>query len=211
MNWLNFRRGLMLFLVLVLALSGQQRGQTVDVSAFPPRSSPTVLMFYDGAVPPNRIYTCYANPIGPWNNNSVPATFSWTRTASTLTSIVDSGSTSTVTTSTAHGLQVGNLVTVSGATVDTDLNGTYYIQSVGSTTTLTITTSGVTDATYTEATLAVATSVARSTQPIWSIEKRSYTAANLDRIQWARNGSGDFGNVCDDRATTTGATKITYR
>jgi hypothetical protein len=67
-----------------------------------------------------------------------------------LVSIVNSGTSATVTTSTAHGLSSGNRVSISGAIGDFDLNGTYFIKAspAPTTTTFTITTAGVTDGSY---------------------------------------------------------------
>lgn len=74
--------------------------------------------------------------------------------AKTVTSIVDSSTTATVTTPTPHGLITGDIVKISGATVDTDLNGNYSV-TVTTTTVFTVTSANVTDATYTESTLRV--------------------------------------------------------
>ncbi len=135
--------------------------------------------------------------------------FSWYRASATLTSIVVLTNAGTVTTSTAHGLAVGNLVTISGATVDTDLNGTYYIQTVGSTTTFTITTASVANATYTESTLEVATMAPRSSAAQWDIFKYTTSGSNITVIQKAFARSG-LSSICDNKAVTTGSTKITY-
>lgn len=208
MNWKHLVLMLVLFTGIPLGigfLGAQQRGQLVDVSPYPGRNEPTRLMFYN-ATTHNLEYMCLTPPVGPWGlQANVPASFSWTRSASTLTSIVDATNTSTVTTSTAHGLQIGNSITVSGATVDTDLNGTYVIQTVPTTTTFTITTANVGDATYTESTLVVTTTAPRSTVGIWAIARYQYTDTNnttsVTISQWAGNGSGSYNNICDSRAT----------
>ncbi len=105
----------------------------------------------------------------------------------------------TVTTAAAHGLAVNDRVTVSGATVDTDLNGVYAIVTVGSSTTFTITTVSVADATYTESTLKFTTTAPRTTLPIWGIQKFTYATSVLQATQWA--GGSSTGQVCADRAT----------
>ena len=81
------------------------------------------------------------------------ATF--TRAAGTLTNIVVNTNVGTVTTAggSPHGKHIGDIVHVTGATVDTDLNGLYVVQSTAGASTLTINTSSVANATYTEATL----------------------------------------------------------
>lgn len=95
-------------------------------------------------------------------SNTTPITVQMDMTAKvsdlTLTSIVNSGTTATITFHSTHygtvELQAGDTITISGATVDTDLNGTYTVNSKTSTT-VTVTTASVTNATYTESTLTV--------------------------------------------------------
>jgi len=77
----------------------------------------------------------------------------------TLTSIVNSTTTSTVTTVADHELTVGATVVISGVTEDTDLNGTYVVATVPTSKTFTITTSDVTDGTYDEDTTTVTSPV----------------------------------------------------
>lgn len=84
----------------------------------------------------------------------------WTVADTELTSIVvASTGIATATTVFAHGLSVGDVVRVSGATVDTDLNSasgsSYTILSVATSTTFTFLTTSVTAATYNESTLIV--------------------------------------------------------
>jgi hypothetical protein len=61
-----------------------------------------------------------------------------TTSGATISSITISGQTATVTTSSAHGLSVGQQVTLSGVT-PSQYNGSYVIQTVPSTTTFTLT------------------------------------------------------------------------
>lgn len=191
-------------LVLLLAATpalfwAQEEGAAVNVSESAPKSAYTELYFKDGSG--NHEYTCFARALQP------TATFSIN--ASTLTSIVDLANTSTVTTVSAHGLSVGNAVTITGAS-DTDLNATFYVQTVGSTTTFTITTASVSDATYNAAGLQFTTAAPRTTEAIWAIIKYSYDGANFGtRKQWASGGT-QYKHICDNRAVTTGSTKITY-
>ena len=131
-----------LALLFLSILGAQQLGTRVTVDPFPAPMEPTKKFIYSGNT---LTYICFTTPFGPWNNNFISATNSWTISGSTLTSIVDSSNTATVTTVSAHGLQPGNPVTVSGVTGDSDLNGSYVIQTVPSTTTFTITTANVTD------------------------------------------------------------------
>jgi hypothetical protein len=127
------------------------------------------------------------------------------RSDSTLTSIgVNSGTgVGTVTTnaSSPHGLYVGARVTISGATVDTDLNGTYVVQTVTSTTVYTITTANVGTATYTESTLVITTTNPLTTLPIWALLVNKYASAaagaNLIYSAWQI----PLTIICDNRAT----------
>jgi hypothetical protein len=184
----------------VCASAWAQEGSVVNPSEGPPQYSWTNLFFYIPAST-NLEYICMAR--------SAQNSFSWS-IGSGLTSIVDAANTATVTTSTAHGLSAGNLVTISGATADTDLNGSYYVQAVGSATTFDITTANVTDTTYNSAPLAVATTAPRSSAAIWSIQKLVYSGSNLIAKQWAGGNSG-FKAICDNRAVTTGTTKVTFQ
>lgn len=198
--------------LLFLSCAGlaQQTGTPVTTTSYP-HDSPTIFMDYDGSG--NNIYNCYARPVvnyTPITGSSATMSFQWTFAGSTLTSIVDSSNTSTVTTPSAHGLQVGNLVVISG-TSSSALNASYYVQTVPSTTTFTVTTSGVADATYTTGAV-LSTRAPLLTQPIWSIEKITYNSSNKSVAdQWALGAPGNFTNICANRATTTGATMITYQ
>ncbi len=186
--------GVLLIATALFAQTPVNQSQSIPPDAY------TSLLFYDGSN--YLIYSCKAKSIQP--------SFSWTKAATTLTNIVVLTNVGTVTTSTAHGLAIGNLVTVSGATVDTDLNGIYYIQTVGSTTTFTITTASVANATYTDATLAMSTTAPRSTAAIWDIFKYTISGTNVVAIQKAGGKSGT-NSICDNRSTTTGSTKIGYQ
>lgn len=184
----------MKFLITLLLVCGavyaqdNTKGQTVTLTSGPPAQGITALNYYDGSN--NLIYRCQAV--------SRQATYTWSVAATTLTSIVDSSNTSTVTTAAAHGLQVGNQVTVAGASASA-LNRSYAIATVPNTTTFTITTSGVADATYTTG-VSVTTTAPRSTVAIWSIRAYLYSGANITAEQWA-NGSTAMNQICDNRAS----------
>jgi hypothetical protein len=185
---------------LVCLTAYGQEGSTTNPTEGPPHAGWTQLLFYPGGT--NLEYVCQARTPQP--------AFAWTRSASTLTSITDAANTSTIVTSTAHGLQVGNAVSIIGATGDADLNGTYYVQGIVSATDFTVTTANVTDAAYTEASLTVQTTAPRSTAPIWSIQKMTYVGANMVLKQWA-GGNPAYKAICDNRAVNTGANKVTYQ
>lgn len=118
-----------------------------------------------------------------------------------LTSIVDSTNTATVTTAAAHGLAVGNRIQISGVTTDADLNGSYVIVSVPSTTTFTITTANVTDGTFngaSDAAMVMATNAPRTTASVWSIQRNFYTTTYPDRTAWAEGTTATI-NICANR------------
>lgn len=154
----------------------------------------TSLPFYNGS---NYIeYLCEADGYQP--------TYKYQIALGNLTNLVDAANTGTVTAAN-HGLAVGNLVTITGNATDTDLNTSYYVQTVADANTFTITTANVTDATYTDAAMVISTNAPRNTASIWVIKKYSYTGLYVDRIQSSKPNS-----ICANRAVTTGATKVTY-
>ena len=195
--------------LIALTCFGQQR-TNIAVSEYP-SDGPTEFYDYDGSN--NLIYICRARPVPIAQQDNSKYALSITKAATTLTNIAVSSNTATLTSASAHGLRPGNLITVSGGTVDTDLNGTYIILTVPSTTTLTFTTANVSDATYTDATLAVSvTATPLLTSAIWSIERFTYNASSrVTDKQWANGNRQDYSNICANRAVTTGATKITYK
>ncbi len=202
----------------LLMVSGvlAQNKTTVNIGLGTPDEAYTGLYFWDGSG--NLEYVCKA----PAFRFGVAQSYTWARTPALgqgqLTSITVLTNVGTVTTSAAHGLAVGNLVTVAGATVDTDLNGAYVIATVGSATTFTITTANTANATYSEATLNISTTAPRTTANYWAIEKRVYNVSNqITADQWAiGTASGGiattaFSFVCADRAVTTGSTRIAFQ
>jgi len=188
-------RAILALMMVAAPMMLAQDGTTVNISPSPPARPWTKLLFMDGSS--NLEYRCVADANQP--------VFTWTKAATTLTSIAVAANVGTVTFSGAHGLAVGNSVTVSGGTV-AGINASYYVQTVPTSSTLTITTAGVGDDTYTESTLVVTSAAPRSTAAIWTITKFSYTGTNVVRDQ-----SSAHGQVCDNRAVTTGATKIIYQ
>ena len=182
---------LLLWVLLANSLQAQSGGNTVVITKTAPS---TVLNFYDGSN--NLEYVC---------RTPYPATKStFSIAASTLTSIVVSSNTGTVTIP-SHGLAVGNAITVTGTTGDTDLNDTWIVQTVTNANVFTITTANVSDATYNNAAMVVTTTAPRSSAPVWQISKYSYTSTYRIREQNSRPNQ-----ICDNRATSTGATKIAY-
>lgn len=133
--------------------------------------------------------------------------FSWNSSTATLTSIVVASNVGTVTTSTDHGLTVGNKVTIAGVLADTDLNGTYYVQSTATTTTFTITTASVSNGTYSASGITLKTTAPRTTAAIWHITWFRYDGSSRLTDQL----NSDFAVIWDDRAVTTGSTKVNYQ
>jgi hypothetical protein len=181
--------------LFTLVCAGLYAQPNVTLSNNPPDIPITTLMFRDGSN--NVEYMCKANSQQP--------TFAWYAAGNTpvLTSIVDSANTATVTTATAHGLQVGNRITIQGVVADTDLNGNYVIATVPTDSTFTITTANVTDGTYNGSgnpAMLVWTIAPRTNALIWSISRMYYTTTFLDRISWA-NGDTSFTKACTLRAT----------
>ncbi len=189
-----------LALVILCVSAVAQDGPNTSQTAGPPVRAATSLLFYDGSG--NVIYRCRA-----WSTQN---TSTFARSDSSLTSIVVLTNVGTVTTAAAHGLQVNNSITISGATVDTDLNGTYVIATVPSTTTFTIATASVANATYTESTLQFTTRAPRTSAPIWEIDKFTVTGSNTTAIQ-SSGGVSTLNAICDNRAVTTGSTKIGFQ
>lgn len=175
--------------LLLFALSAL--GQTINnPTQGPPPDAYTLLLYYDGSS--NLQYTCKAFARQP--------SFSWLRSDSTLTNIIVATNVGTATTSTAHGLAPGNLVTVSGSTTSA-LNSTYVIQTVGASTTFTITTAGVPDATYNTALLSVATTAPRTTAAIWDIFQFQYNGSNLLTTVQKASGKAGLNSICSSRAS----------
>jgi len=124
--------------------------------------------------------------------------FTWTIAAATLVSIADATNVATVTTSTSHGLSVGNSVAVYGSSVSA-LNSWFTVTGTPTPTTFTFSTTGVADGTYNNAALGVATTSPRRNALIWSIQKFFYTGTYMDRYGWAESSTATT-KSCDNRA-----------
>lgn len=187
----------------VALAQGPNQGAPTRINYFPSKR-PSTHNFYTGT---NLTYSCYANPDAPSNGVS----HSWTVAATTLTSIVVATNVGTVTTATAHGLIIGEKVVVTGSATGA-LNATYYIQTTPSSTTFTITTSGVGDGTYNDSTLVLTTDAPVEIDPKWSIAFYQYDGSNnLLSQTWASGDAGAYNLICANRAVKTGATAIFYK
>lgn len=196
-----------LFAIAALCLSlpviAQENDMAVSISGGPPARAWSTIYVYTVIGGADYIsYICYARTSQPnlINTGALPYT---------VTQIVDSGSTSTVTTSENHGLSVNNRVVVSGVSGDTDLNGIYSIATVPSATTFTITTANVTDATYNNAAIKISSTAPRTNRNIWSIKRFYYGGTggtSLVGTKWAVAANKTISstgseNSCDDRVT----------
>ncbi len=185
----------MKIIAVLLALAGlafAQDGQPVNPTQGPPIVSYSLILKYSGA---SVIATCQARSQQPLATFSVSGA-----TPFVLTSIAVATNVGTATTVSDHGLNIGDKVVVSGATVDPDLNATYAIVTVPTTKTFTITTVAVSDGTYLNAALQFATNSPRTTQPIWAITKFTLSGSNVTAVKWA-NGTSAPNQICDNSAT----------
>jgi hypothetical protein len=132
----------------------------------------------------------------------VQPVFEFSIVKANLTNIVVSTNVATVTAA-AHGLAIGQRVYVSGATVDTDLNSAttgYIITGSAGANTFTFTTAGVSDATYTDATLSITTRAPRTNASCWAIQQMTYVGGYQTQAKWAE-GSASENRAWDSRAT----------
>jgi hypothetical protein len=178
---------LLLFIATVGAAFAQTQSSIIQ-GQWPPE---TLLVFRDGSN--NQQYTCAALAKQP--------NYTWSTTAQ-ITNIVDSGTTATITFAAAHGLSADNRIVIAGMTSagTTALNASFKI-AVTNTTVITVTTSGVTDGTYTPVTdpaLVISTTAPRTTAAIWQIQRLYYTTTYLDRSSYAE-GDSDPNKICDNR------------
>jgi hypothetical protein len=166
------------------------QGPSVNQVSGPPPAAYVQQAFYDGSS--NLIYSCLTHQL-------LQLASTVKRSDSSLTSIVVSANVGTVTTANPHGLWVGAIVTASGSTTSA-LNAVYKIATVPSTTTYTIATSGVGDATYNNAALVISTNNPLFTQGVWAIQVFVYDGSNrFDHSYWANNGVGEV-LACSNRA-----------
>lgn len=188
-------------LMLASALScallfAQDNDPAVSISGGPPSRGWTVIYTYtaiSGTDYPQ--YICQTRNQAEWS--------------AAVTQVVDSSNTATVTTSAAHGLQINNRVEIAGVTGDTDLNGTYIVLTVPSSTTFTVTSASVTDATYNNAGITISSSAPRTNASIWAIKKYTYGGTggtSMLAAQWAvRSGRETSGtgteHSCDAKTT----------
>lgn len=177
-------------LAVACSMSVWAQGSAVNQVTDPPPTAALNLFFYDGSN--NLQYVCGARQFDSLTTYQ-------SRSDSSLTSIVVLTNVGTVTTANAHGLYIGARVTISGATVDTDLNATYTIATVPSTTTYTIATASVANATYTESTLVIATNSPLTTLARWAIQVLTYNGSNYLTASYWAGASTAYNLACTNR------------
>ncbi len=203
-------RSLLLLGLLALGLSAQDNYQGVITrqSGYPAVEPTKHLFNTNGLV----TYICFASPLQTPGN----LFHTWRVSDLSLTSIVVNANVATVTTAAPHGLVTGNAVTVSGSTTAA-LNGVHYYITTTGTATFTFATSGVGNATFANAALAVTAEAPSEIDPVWSIEFFQYDANNAVTLPlWGydvnnQGGAAGYNQICANRAVTTGATRIYYK
>lgn len=163
-------RTVLLSVLLLTALAGAcfAQGAVNQVSA-PPPDNYVQQLFYDGSN--NLIYACRAVAYQPLTT--------FYKSSATLTNIVvttNGVSSGVITFSSTSYLWVGAQITVAGSATAA-LNGTYKVTAVSGST-ATITTVGVSDATYTDATLTVSTRAPLLNAAVWAIQALTYDGSN---------------------------------
>lgn len=158
----------------------------------PPMRAYKIKMDYDGSN--NLIYMGWAAALNRQADFEVDT--------GSLVNFVDSGSTGTINFGVPHCLEVGEQIVVSGATSDLDVNATYKVLTVTDSDTITVTSANVTDATYNNDALKLTTTVARTCDTVWSIQKNTYDGSNnMTKRTWAQQSSQGFTLAWDSRTT----------
>lgn len=179
-----------LTLLLIVVSSAFAQAQSVNQTSAPPPVPFVNLYFYNGS---SQIqYICSAQALQPVST--------FYKSSTTLTNIVVSSNTGTITFSSTSYLWVGQQIVVAGSAT-TALNGTYPVLTVSGST-ATITTSGVSNATYTDAGLTVSTTGPLLNSPVWAINIFNYASTNLATSYWAGTPAATVpqGIACSNRA-----------
>jgi len=191
----------LLLALVCLAIPALAQITRVRTEEVPAVEATETLFYRDGSG--NYEYTCIAkasNETSIFSRDTGSSTQPKSSIATvTLTNVVVASDVATANFSGAHGLAVGHRIKILGATVDTDLNGTYTIASVPGSTSLTFTTASVADATYNEAGLNISTTAPRTNSAVWSIQRNFYSGGSIDRMIWAYGSSSGFDKACGSR------------
>ncbi len=172
------------------ALFGQQ-GSSVNQVQGPTNNNGVSLYYYNGS---NQItYICWAP------SNVTPTTYTIGATPG-FTQIVVAANVGTITFSTTAYLWVGQSITVAGFAT-TALNGTYIVTAVSGST-ATITTSGVSNATYNDSGATITTSGPVLNAAVWNVQVFTYSGGYLATSYYAGGGTAPSqGKLCSARAT----------
>lgn len=157
--------------VLVLAAAAFGQGPAVN-QVQGPTPNDFVSYFDLGSTPQ---YQCMAQALQPRTT--------WYKSSGTVTQIAVSSNVGTITFSGTSYLWVGARVTVAGSATAA-LNATYSV-TVVSGSTATITTSGVSDGTYTDSTMTVYTTAPLLNQSVWAIQVTQYSGGSPSGQYWA--------------------------
>lgn len=180
-------------LVLLLAASLAAIAQTatpVNQTSGPPPSAYTLQPFYDGSG--NLTYICKARQFF-----QLPITFSTAKATPgqpLLTNVVVLTNVGTITFASTFNGWIGMQLTFAGSATSA-LNGTYKVTAVSGST-ATITTSGVSNGTYTDPT--ITTNQPMLNQTAWAIQVNVYSGTTFSGSYWANNSVGEF-LACSNR------------
>lgn len=167
----------------------QLPAQSVNQVTAPAPDANVNLYFYSSG---NLIYTCTAPQNSPSSGNR------WSVALSNLTNISVSSNVGTVNLVANAQFWVGQTIAVTGSATSA-LNATYKITAVSGMT-ATITTSGVSDGTYTDPVITTNNPVLN--QAVWAIKALAYNGTNqLISAYWANSAaSPNLGLACSNRA-----------
>ncbi len=188
---------LLLTLALVVSAFAQPM---VRVSSAPPDVAIRRVIFCDNALQSACLSTDPVKYVCVARQDTAPTT-SVSRSDSTLTSVVVLTNVGTVTTASPHGLYQGAKVTIAGATVDSDLNASYVVQSVSSSTVYTIATVNVANATYTDSTMVISTRDPLTTSLLWAIQVVVSNSGPFTTGAYWANASTGYSLACSDRTS----------
>lgn len=161
------------FLFLTACACAFGQGQAINQTSGPPPFDWVTLLYYNGS---NQIiYSCYAPAI------VTPTTFYVS--SGTLTNVVVASNVGTANFSATAQFWIGQRVTVAGSTT-VALNAQYRVATVSGTT-ITFTTSGVSDGTYATGALTLSTNGPLLNAALWSIQALTYASGNVSTVFWA--------------------------
>lgn len=178
------------FVVCAGLVFGQ--AQAVNPVSGPPPFGTVQQYYFNGSNQPT--YICSSSQFAPTTTFAIGG-------SPAFTNIVVLSNVGTITFGATAQFWVGQQLTVAASTTAA-LNATYKVQTVSGST-VTITTVGVADATYSNAAMTVSTSEPLLNASLWSIQVFNYPTANLGTSYWGGNPQGNTipaGLKCSDRS-----------